>query len=130
MYALLCTTALAIGTVGALIERSDVFREALSQRFGRTTPQDVFGQDSLNVLVLGCDEDLTPGGKRVTKALARSDMMLLAHLDFERGSITGVAIPRDTLLGMSGYRPRKINAYHAIGGPPLAKRAVEALLPG
>ncbi|RYG31110.1 hypothetical protein EON81_23605 [bacterium] len=98
----------------------------------RTDPKEVFHEDAMNILVLGCDEDLYYGGKTVLKHAARSDMMLVARLDFARKRITGISIPRDTRCDLPGYGIRKINAYHAIAtyaeGPDLARRAVEHLL--
>ncbi len=97
-------------------------------------PKDVFKDDALTILILGCDEDLTPGGKHVTNHAARSDMMLLARLDFAKNRITGLSIPRDTRGDLPGYPVHKLNAYHAIAplgqGPELAKEAVEHLLKG
>ena len=55
--------------------------------------------------------------------------MMVARLDFDKNSVGAVSIPRDTLVQVTGYQRQKINAYHAIGGPELAQRAVETLLP-
>ncbi len=110
------------------VGQSSVMTAVTMQTIKRTTPQEIFSQkNSINLLLLGCDEDLSYGGRKVLKQNARSDMMLLAHLDFKANRITGVSIPRDLLLDMPGYRTMKINAYHTIGGPQLSQQAVEFL---
>lgn len=127
-YFLLCGVAVLFGTAMGYVGQSSVMTAVTMQTIKRTTPQEIFSQkDSINLLLLGCDEDLSYGGKKVLKQNARSDMMLLAHLDFKANRITGVSIPRDLLLDMPGYRTMKINAYHTIGGPQLSQQAVEFL---
>ncbi len=129
VYVLYCFVCLGIGTVAGWIGQSEVLVEVLTAKITNQTPDETFRSKALNLLVLGCDVDLAYGGKKVLKQQARSDMMLVARLDFDANRITGVSIPRDTLVAVPGYRDQKINAYHAIGGPDLAKRAVETLLP-
>lgn len=126
---------LAIGTTMGWLSTSDQLAPSKLLSLVRTVqsdPKDVFHDDAMNILVLGCDEDLYYGGKTVLKHAARSDMMLVARLDFARKKITGLSIPRDTRCDLPGYGIRKINAYHAIAkygeGPDLARRAVEHLL--
>lgn len=128
-YATVCAAALGLGSVAGWLGQSSVATHAVRQLVLNTTPEEVFhGRRSINVLVLGCDEDRSPGGKKVVRKYARSDMMLVAKLDFEANRITGVSIPRDTLAEVPGYRAQKINAYHALGGKELSMRAVERLL--
>lgn len=55
-------------------------------------------------------------------------MILVAKVFFKDRKVEGVTIPRDLEVQLPGYRPQKINAYHAIGGKDLAKRAVEHVL--
>lgn len=117
---------LALGTAAGWVSQSKVLSSAVTGFFKK--PEDVFHQDNLVILVLGCDEDRATGGKKVLKSGVRSDMMLLTKIDFKNNKITGVSIPRDTLCEIEGYKKQKINAYHAIGGRPLAKQAVESLL--
>ncbi len=96
---------------------------------GAPKPQAAFKSDSTTFLILGCDEDLYYQGQTVLKHKARSDMMLVAKMDFKSRSITGVSIPRDTWCKLPGYDNHKINAYHAIAKwgqeDALAKKAVE-----
>lgn len=77
--------------------------------------------DIENILLLGVDSGLSEG--------SRSDSIILFSVDKKSGSISALAIPRDTrarIPGRSGYD--RINVAHAIGGPTLAVRAVEGLL--
>lgn len=75
----------------------------------------------VNVLLLGVDTGADQGN--------RSDTMILFSLDKRDGSLSAVAIPRDTQVRIPGRRGvDRINAAHAIGGPALAVRTVEQLL--
>lgn len=85
--------------------------------------------------MLGCDEDWYFGGKQLIRHKARSDMMLLCRIDFKHKQISGISIPRDTLVASDGHRAQKINAYHLYGKTDeeksaSSKEAVETLLPG
>lgn len=86
--------------------------------------------DHLTVLILGCDEDLTTGGAKVTNAKARSDMMLVARLDFANNAITALSVPRDLDFNLATYdnKVHKMNAFHAYGGDALTQEAIETLL--
>ncbi len=115
------------------IGKSAVVGEVVSQVLHQTQPEVVFDdKDAVNILLLGCDEDLSRGGKKVLRQSARSDMMLVARVDFKNKRITGVSIPRDTLVQLPGYSEQKINAYHALGGTShgndLARQAAESII--
>lgn len=127
-FLLLCSFGLGAGTILGFSNRSEVMKAIGIQTLKKTPPQEIFHDDSINLLLLGCDEDRAYGGKKILREQARSDMMLVARLDFKKKRISGVSIPRDTLCALPGYREQKINAYHAIGGKDLAKRAVEDLI--
>ena len=88
-------------------------------------PDEVFGTPSLTVLILGTDEDRAPGGKKVDRESARSDMIMVAKLHFVEKKVTGITIPRDTLARVERYGIHRVNAYHALGGPDLSRQAVE-----
>ncbi len=134
VYCAVLMVALVGGSFLGWLGQSDVITKTVLQTLMNTRPEDVFKnadgspKSSLTVLVLGCDEDLAPGGKKVLKSNARSDMILVAKLDFANQRITGVSIPRDTNYQLPGYRDQKINAYHAIGGNQLSQRAVSEML--
>lgn len=133
-YLAFCTVSLGVGTGVGWIQQSPVLTRLLKDRglhLLHMQPADPFqGRDSFTLLVLGCDEDWYFGGKQLIRHKARSDMMLLARLDFKNNRITGLSIPRDTLCEVDGYKAQKINAYHLLGGNDLAQKAVETLLPG
>ena len=129
LYVGWCALFLGSGYVLHWVGNSTVLTEFLKQSIENTKPQEIFnGKSSLTMLVLGCDEDVSYGGLKVLKKQARSDMMLVAKLDFDNNRISGVAIPRDLLVALPGYKEQKINAYHAIGGKELAQQAVEQVL--
>jgi len=129
-YACFCAFCLFGGAIVAWLNSSAVVRTVLLQSLRHTNPRDAFGgKDSVNLLVLGCDEDRYYGGDQIIHHQARSDMMLVAKLDFKNNRITGVSIPRDTLARPAGYKRQKINAFHLLGGPELSKAAVESVLP-
>lgn len=132
------------GTALGWLNSSDVLGEVMRQKAMNVPPEEVFARggiqsDSLVLLVLGCDEDRYYGGPvanrkpgQVLGTAARSDMIMVAKLDFARDRITGVSIPRDLQVRVDGYRAQKVNAYHAIGGreggPKRAKElATEAI---
>lgn len=128
-YVLVLGATLAFGSLMGWINQSEVLKNVITQKITNQDPKDVFQTNSMTVLILGCDEDLYFKGAQVLNSHARSDMMMVARLDFDKNSVGAVSIPRDTLVQVTGYQRQKINAFHAIGGPELAQRAVETLLP-
>ncbi|AIE87617.1 Transcriptional regulator [Fimbriimonas ginsengisoli Gsoil 348] len=134
VYGSLLLGAIAAGTGYRLLSESKVASALADKVIHHTSPNEVFHSNTTTLLLLGCDEDLAPGGKKVLRKQARSDMMLVAKLDFDNKRITGLSIPRDTECRLPGDRIRKINAYHAIAKPgeeaELTKTAVEHLLKG
>jgi polyisoprenyl-teichoic acid--peptidoglycan teichoic acid transferase len=138
-YVALCGLAVTAGAAAGWMHESPLITRAVTTALNPPKAGDaqVFeGKRSVNLLLLGCDVDLSPGGRRVLQKQARSDMMLVAHLDFDDARITGLSIQRDTLCAIPGYREQKINSYHAIGvrksavdGKELARLAVQTILP-
>ncbi|HSI73394.1 MAG TPA: LCP family protein [Fimbriimonas sp.] len=134
-YVLFLVCVLSVASFAGWMKQSPLVSEMIKGAIvGHPTPKQEFGKDSVTLLVLGCDSDYTTGGGRITRKYSRSDMMLVAKLDFANKRITGVSIPRDTECRLPGYRAMKINAYHAISkeseADQLSKEAVEFLLPG
>ncbi len=127
-YAGVCVAIVGAGSMARIVNSSPIISSITNQVLRHTPPQQIFNQSSINLLVLGCDEDLAPGGKKILKAAARSDMMMVARLDFAHRRITGLSIPRDMLVRLPGYPQHKMNAFHAIGGNDLAQKAVEHVL--
>ncbi|MDR3691937.1 MAG: LCP family protein [Fimbriimonas sp.] len=130
-YCLVLFLALAFGTIAGWIKQSDVISKIL---FNPPAPKEAFHANSVTLLILGCDEDVADFTHKILKKYARSDMMLVARLDFDHNMITGVSIPRDTECRLPGYKRMKINAYHELAkkdqAAELTQQAVEYLLPG
>jgi len=142
LYTLLCLVALAGGTLFGYARKSPLLITMIKTALNppKVGDAEIFdgNKDGVNLLVLGCDQDLYYKGEFVITKQARADMILVARLDFKTNRITGVSIPRDTLCQVPGYREQKINSYHLLGqknhggpegGKELMKRAVEFLLP-
>lgn len=110
------------GTFFGMASKSPVATEIIKSYLFNVKPEETFQSDSLNVLLLGCDEDLAPGGLKVLKSAGRADMILLAHLDFKKKTITGISIPRDTRCQLPGQPSHKLNAYHNLARPENAKQ--------
>lgn len=109
-------TAWAVtGWVSGQLTRSDVFGGLLEEERPEGGPR-----GALNVLVLGSD------ARDGTEEAARTDTMMLAHLNRDRDHITVVGLPRDSWVSVPGHGRHKINAAYALGGPSLAVQTVEA----
>jgi polyisoprenyl-teichoic acid--peptidoglycan teichoic acid transferase len=134
-YLALCAAAIAGGMAVFAINTSSVGTEFFKQQITKKAPREVFNANVVTILFLGCDEDRYYGGKQILSTSARSDMMLMARIDFENNKITGLSIPRDIVVQVPGFPRKRINGYHALGGKDktrakeLAKMAVEYLLP-
>lgn len=72
-----------------------------------------------NILLLGSD---TRGEKH-----ARSDTIIIAHIDTKHKRITLVSIPRDLRVDIPGYGKDKINAAMFLGGPALTIKTIRNL---
>lgn len=127
LYGIYVLAFLLVGTLVGFVKQSGVLEAMFLDLFDSKEPSDVFGRPALNLLVLGTDEDRLPGGERVSRSSARSDMVMVVRLNFEENRITGLTIPRDTLAEIPGRGVRRINAAHAFGGPDLAQATVEQL---
>ncbi|HVT13744.1 MAG TPA: LCP family protein [Fimbriimonadaceae bacterium] len=149
-YVVVCAFFLGGGSAFGWLGRSKKFTilEILSPP---QPPQATFHSDVQTFLILGCDEDYTeksypgrfyggeagghrtPDSSAVAKPAARSDMMMVARMDFAKGEITGVSIPRDTWCRMpEDTSTHKINSYYH-NAPPgqeaeTTKKAVEYLI--
>lgn len=113
------------GTAYGFFTRTPAAKALVEAVISHKQPEETFEQDSVNILLLGCDEDLAPGGLKVLKQAGRADMILLAHLDFKKKTITGISVPRDTRNQMPGEPSHKINAYHNLAKPEEANQAQE-----
>src|SRR5579859_681994 len=109
-YCAFLVLVLCVGTFFGWIGRSPLLKEAFfhPSAFLNSNPKQTFHQDSLNVLVLGCDEDrwyhgVKLHGSNIIRKYARSDMMMVARLDFDNNQITALSIPRDTKCKLPGF---------------------------
>lgn len=88
------------------------------------SPADAFpNQNAINLMVIGRDYDYTDRDQ-IMRTHARSDMLMVAHVDFANGKISMISIPRDTRAVIPGWGVSKINSAHAHGGPGLTKETV------
>ena len=78
---------------------------------------------SVNVLIAGLDAE--DGTQR--EPAARSDAILLLHLDADRERAWLVSIPRDARVTVPGHGERRIEAAFALGGSPLLVATFERL---
>lgn len=69
------------------------------------------------MLVLGSDARESDEG-------SRTDVMILLRVDAQKGIITMISIPRDTMIELEGYGTQKINAAYAFSGAAGAVSAV------
>jgi len=94
--------------------------------FQRQTVSDAFpNQKALNLMIIGRDRDYDDRTDQVLKTRARSDMLMVAHLDFAKNTISLLSIPRDTRALVPGRGVTKINAAHQVGGPALSEKVVQ-----
>ncbi len=98
---------------------------------GLTTPPAKAFPDTphaMNLMVIGRDYDYT-NSDQIIKSQARSDVLMVAHLDFDRKTVSLLSIPRDTEAevpeGRYGTRFTKINAAHEFGGPAESAQVVQ-----
>src|ERR1044072_2330211 len=78
---------------------------------------------SVNVLIAGLDGEHVTGPAHE----ARSDAIMVLHLDADRRKAWLVSIPRDAWVPIPGHREDKVNAAYSLGGPPLFVQTVEQL---
>lgn len=90
------------------------------------TVQDVFpNRNYINLMVIGRDYDYTDQDQ-IIKSHARSDMLMVGRVDFDKHGINLLSIPRDTRADIPGWGIGKINAAHAHGGPELTEQTVQS----
>ena len=87
-------------------------------------------QQSINVLILGCDHDYDDRTQQpILTTPGRSDSILMAHIDFDAKTIKCLTIPRDTAVAIPGHRGlHKINAAHEFGDNALTVQTIKERL--
>jgi LCP family protein required for cell wall assembly len=131
IYVTLCVAVLAVATVAGWMGRSPLLTKFVLHQ--SVPPKEAFDAPGQTFLILGCDEDRSHVDQGVTRPAARADMILVAHLDFEKNEISGVSIPRDTWCSLAAYPGKhRINSYFH-NAPPgqekdVTRQAVESLI--
>lgn len=93
--------------------------------FHPPTPAEAFpGQQTLNMLIVGRDYDYSDKDQ-ILHTQGRSDMLMVARLDFARHDVSLLSIPRDTRTRIAGHGTTKINAAYKYGGPALTAQTVQ-----
>ena len=87
-----------------------------------TRPGQVVAENSLNILIVGNDENQALG------LPGRADTIIVAHIDLDTPSIFFLSVPRDTLVNIQGYAQDKLNHAFTYGGIDLLRSTTEELL--
>ena len=91
------------------------------------TAADVFpGKTAINLLIIGRDYDYSDQDQILRKTLGRSDMLMVAHVDFATKTAHLLSIPRDTRADIPDRGVHKINAAHEFGGAPLVEKTIQS----
>ncbi|MCL6557359.1 MAG: LCP family protein [Firmicutes bacterium] len=77
--------------------------------------------NSFTILLLGVDA--RPG-----EEVARTDTIIVAHVEAAEKRLSLLSIPRDTRVYIPGYGMDKINAANVYGGPELVRKVVSDLV--
>jgi LCP family protein required for cell wall assembly len=120
-------TLAAASIYGGYLYRTHSFLpKYLPSFFQRQSVSQVFpGQQALNLMIIGRDRDYNDRTDQVLKTRARSDMLMVAHVDFVKNTVSLLSIPRDTRAHIPGHGTTKINAAHEFGGPALSEKVVQ-----
>ena len=108
---------------GALLVAGELWLK-LSGRPAGLEGNDGEAQEPLNamtVLLLGVDA--RPGEK-----VARTDTIIVAHVEPDANRLSLLSIPRDTRVNIPRHGMDKINAANVYGGPELVSRVVSDLI--
>lgn len=90
---------------------------------GETTTTAPFDSPSgMNIVLLGYDKRVE-GSSEETEG--RSDVIILVHIDPDKGFLSLLSVPRDLRTEVEGYGHRKINAAYAYGGGALLIRTLQ-----
>jgi len=85
-----------------------------------------YGPPSFNIVLLGKDYDYDNKGRRMETG--RTDSIIVFYIDCNTKKITGISIPRDTLVNIPNYGENKINAAYHIGSVSLTLNTIKDLL--
>jgi len=87
-----------------------------------TTTAPFESPSGMNIVLLGYDLR-AEGSTEVTEG--RSDVIILVHVDPDRGFLSLLSVPRDLRVKVEGFGHRKINAAYAYGGGALLIRTIQ-----
>jgi LCP family protein required for cell wall assembly len=125
MTCVLIILAIAGGYAGYLYRSSAAIRNYLVPIVTHSSVASAFpGVATMNLMVIGRDYDYD-NNDQILKTHARSDMLMVAHIDFNAGTVQLLSIPRDTEAVIPGHATTKINAAHAFGGPALTAETIK-----
>ena len=116
---LLLLAVLAAGGTGAwYVMKNPPLRQVVQVALsGGLDPAKSFpGKDSVNILLLGKDEDRDNRGQ-IMRTRGRTDTILLAQVDFSGKRVSLLSIPRDTLAEIPLSRPAQNQCRKRYGGP-------------
>lgn len=128
--ALAIVLALALGILGSawwtvqrISARIARMPDAFSMPEAVRPPRAASAGRSVNILVAGLDGERCAGAEHG----ARSDAIMVLHLDADRRKAWVVSIPRDLWVPIPGHAEDKVNAAYSLGGPALFVQTVESL---
>lgn len=87
-----------------------------------TTSAPFESPSGMTIVLLGFDER-AEGSSEVTEG--RSDVIILVHIDPDKGFLSLLSVPRDLRVKVEGFGHRKINAAYAYGGGALLIRTIQ-----
>jgi LCP family protein required for cell wall assembly len=126
LIVLFSATAVATGILVAVDSGIKTFKSAskpLPKEVANVL-DDVPAGDPQTILLLGSDRRFADIGK----VPARSDTIILVHLDPDDNAMAVMSIPRDLMVHVPGHGMRKINEAFHLGGLKLAIETVRELL--
>ena len=125
LITVLAATAVATTLLLSVDELATVFKtEAAAIPGIESALDDVDPGQPQTLLLIGSDQRYVD--KRDGNPV-RSDTMMLARLDPDKGATALLSVPRDLKVEIPGKGTDKINAAYALGGPRLAVRTVRQL---
>jgi LCP family protein required for cell wall assembly len=110
-------------TVQRISTRIARMPDAFSMPEAERPPRAASAGRSVNILIAGLDGEARTGVEHG----ARSDAIMVLHLDANRRKAWVVSIPRDAWVPIPGHPEDKINAAYSLGGPALFVQTLESL---
>jgi LCP family protein required for cell wall assembly len=103
------------------LKASSIINKLPSEKADKNNEDEFIGktdrEGKVNVLLLGADSSSFKG--------ARTDTIMIAQYDPQKGSIKLASIMRDLYVDIPGYSKNKINTAFALGGPELLRQTIK-----